>query len=154
MRYPVLKSCWMSVLVATTDPVIPLEHILATMLPGAIMANTTCIMFPMGDTGPMFVSPVTRIATSASGMEKTTASTVWIGLRCSIQYCTTASATVSRTMPTAACLSGISFAAVLIPSHISRKVLTSKRHSKSRAVSAAETSSPVAGHIVNMSACL
>src|SRR4029078_11820024 len=54
-------------------PVVPLATMLAATLPGAINANTPCIMFDTALIGPQLVSPSTRSPTSMSGSDSTIA---------------------------------------------------------------------------------
>src|SRR3954470_20729649 len=89
-------------------PVVPLATMLARTLPGAIAANTPCIMFDTALIGAQLVSPSTRRLTSMSGSDSTIAETVIHTAMWRYTACTTHSATAEITAPVTTIESGIS----------------------------------------------
>src|ERR1041385_5257490 len=89
-------------------PVVPLATMLAATLPGAIAANTPCIMLETALIGPQLVSPSTRRPTSMSGSDRMMAATVIQTGMSSSTACTMQSAIAEMMMPGTTNDSGIS----------------------------------------------
>src|SRR5678815_188756 len=131
-------------------PVAPLATMFAVTLPGAIAANSPCIMFDTALIGPQLVSPSTRSPTSISGSDSTiAASVIHTGMSSSVR-CTMHSRTADIATPVAMNDSGISLDPIRAFLRL-RNVSISRRQRSASDVSPPVTSMPVAGHITQNS---